>query len=336
MTIPQIPVWLDCDPGNDDAYAILLAAFHPQFKLVGISTVHGNAPLSMTTHNTLGLLDVLRLDQKYVKVYAGAEVPLEKKPFNALHVHGKSGIGGIELPEQPQNQVCEDKTFIEAMRDAIEAYGGNLCIVATGTLTNLALLFRQYPHLKSSVKLISIMGGAFNLGNATKYAEFNFYADPLAASLIVEDPELSYKTVLAPLNYTHKSIATQQIRDGLYLADDPELSSKLRLGFHQILMFYYIHYKKNPAFAEGPPIHDPLALFLVIDMLSIVNGHESADLKYHRTDIKVALEGEHEGESVAAGSSKHGVVVGDSTDFSKFWNYICTALRNADLHIKET
>lgn len=334
MTVPQIPVWLDCDPGNDDAFAILLAAFHPQFKLVGISTVHGNAPLSMTTHNALGLLEVLGLEQNEVKVYAGAEVPLVKKPHYALDVHGKSGIGGAQLPENPRIAVSDNKDYLTAMKDAIEAYNGQLCIVATGTLTNLAHLFQKWPQLKQSVKLISIMGGAFDLGNATKYAEFNFYADPHAAQFIVEDPQLSYKTVLAPLNYTHKSIANLVTRSKLYNPENSELNSNLRLTFHKILMFYYSSYIKNPAFIDGPPVHDPLALFLVIKMLALVNGERPSKFEYHRVDIKVVVDGEHEGESVACGNSELGVVVGDSTDFGEFWSYVETALRNADHHIQ--
>lgn len=333
MTIPQLPVWLDCDPGNDDAFAILLAAYHPQFRLVGISTVHGNAPLSMTTHNTLGLLDILGLEQDAVKVYPGAASPLHKKAFHALDVHGKSGIGGAELPSDPRIAVSTDSDYLTAMKNAIEAHPDQLCLVATGTLTNVAQLFTKWPELKQSVRLVSVMGGAFGLGNATQFAEFNFFADPDAAKIVMEDPVLAPKILLAPLNFTHKSIANETTRETLYSPNDPQRNSELRHTFHKILMFYFSSYKRKEEFKAGPPAHDPLALFLVIKMVAILNGRLPPEFDYHRVNIHVVTQGAHEGESVDMGANDSGVVVGDSTDFKEFWSYVDTALRNADHHL---
>lgn len=103
MTNQQIPIWLDCDPGNDDAFAILLSVFSPRYKLLGISTVHGNAPLHMTTHNTLAVLDLLNIFN--VKVYEGEGKPLVNAPRYALDVHGVTGIGG-RVTRNIDQQMC--------------------------------------------------------------------------------------------------------------------------------------------------------------------------------------------------------------------------------------
>jgi uridine nucleosidase len=146
MTIDdnQIPLWLDCDTGNDDVFAILFAAFHPRIKLVGISTVHGNAPLQKTTHNTLAVLDIMRIR---CNVYPGESHPLVNRAKFAGEIHGAQGLGGVVVPEDTESNISTDLTYLEAMKQAIEIYEGSICVVCTGTLTNFSKLLSTYPGI---------------------------------------------------------------------------------------------------------------------------------------------------------------------------------------------
>lgn len=337
MTVSEkVPVWLDCDPGNDDAFALLLAAYHPQFRLVGVSTVHGNAPLEMTTHNALGLLDVLGFKDE-IPVYAGLDIPLVKEPHFALHVHGSTGMGGVSLPKKPVVEVKKDKPYLEAMRDAILSNPG-ICMVCTGALTNFAKLAKAYPEIKSRIRWVAVMGGAIGTGNASPYSEFNIFCDPHAAAAVFEDPELSKKTVLAPLNLTHKAVATAEVRSRIYDPKKSGLDSALRQGFHSILMFYADAYKRNHGISAGPPLHDPLALFAVLPLIAKEEGlANDFRFEYLRRRLTVVRGGEHDGETVIANGDldqkteeKDGVYVGMDINVDVFWSYVLEALENAD------
>lgn len=342
MTIGiSTPIWLDCDPGNDDAFAILLAAFHPKFNLVGISTVYGNASNSSTTHNALGLLDVLGIDQHEVKVYSGESKPLLKPATFAPEIHGPTGIGGAKLPTTPRNKESKDETYLEAMRKAILKYAGEICVICTGTLTNMAILIKAYPELKSKIRFVSIMGGALNKGNATKYAEFNVHCDPRAAAEVLNDEELSGKTILAGLNITHKAVATMEVRKNMYNETDPQRNSQIRKLFYDIAMFYAEAYRVNHNITVGPPVHDPLAVFLT---LALINKRDNLvddiNFTYLRRKLKVVQEGEREGETQIANGDldelseeENGVYVGLDVNVELFWNYVLEALHNADHHV---
>ncbi|EMG47141.1 URH1 Uridine nucleosidase [Candida maltosa Xu316] len=335
MIKQPIPIWLDCDPGNDDAFAILLSLFDPRFDLLGITTVHGNAPLHMTTHNTLGLLDLLQTYNK-VKVYSGSEVPLKTPPVYALNVHGANGLGGIEFPEKTTNQVCHDLDYLEAMKQTIDAYSGNICLVCTGALTNIAKLVDKYPEIKSKLKYVSIMGGSFGFGNITSYAEFNFHSDPHAAKIVVD--KLSSKIILSPLNFTHKVIATKNIRQSVYDFANEKRNSYVRSVFHSILISYAAVYAQM-GLLDGPPIHDPLAVY---SLLPFVTGNfDEYGYVCCKKKIEVMVDSEHAGQTVFKDDDDDdgdgaAVYIGEKLDNKKFWDSILLSLKSADLHIKES
>lgn len=341
MTVSEkVPVWLDCDPGNDDAFALLLAACHPRFRLVGVSTVHGNAPLEMTTHNALGILDVLGFKDE-IPVYAGLERPLVKEPHFALDIHGSTGIGGVSLPKMPVVKESTDKTYLEAMRDAILQNPG-ICVVCTGALTNFAKLVAANPDLKPKIRWVAVMGGAIGIGNVSPYSEFNIFCDPHAAAAVFEDEHLAKKTVLAPLNLTHKAVATAEVRSRIFDANNDATNSSLRQGFHSILMFYAEAYKRNHGISAGPPLHDPLALFALLPMIAKEEGVAN-DFRflYLRRHLNVVRGGEHDGETVIVSGDldekseeENGVYVGMDINVDVFWSYVLEALENADVHAK--
>lgn len=337
----RIPLWLDCDPGNDDAFAILLAAFSPHFKLLGISTVHGNVLLLKTTHNALALLDVLGFKQDEIPVYPGSEKPLKIDPIHAEDIHGPSGIGGYSLPEKPRLEVNRGKDYLTAMRDAISSEKGKVCVVCTGALTNFAKLLKMYPDTADHIRFVSIMGGAIQSGNITPYTEFNVHCDPHAASQVFSEPKLANKIVLCPLNITHTVLATREVMGQIYSEDGPN-NSEIRLMFSKILGFYAHVYTEKYNNHVGPPVHDPLAVFLVLAMVArdtpkMSTFASACDFHYLQRNLSVVVDGEHAGETIIASKNldplveeKGGVYVGFGINARFFWAHVFQALELAD------
>jgi len=168
-------VLLDCDPGHDDVMAILTAARHAD--LVGITTVAGNAALEHTTRNALVTCELAGID---VPVHAGAAGPLSGPARDAVHVHGDTGLAGVEVPAPRRAPAGDDAPgfIVETARAAPDTW-----IVAVGPLTNVALAIQRDPDLAGEIAGISIMGGG-TFGNATAAAEFNIWADPEAADVV--------------------------------------------------------------------------------------------------------------------------------------------------------
>src|SRR5438876_3998340 len=173
---------LDCDPGHDDAIALLLALGSPELELLGVTTVSGNQTLEKTTANAIRVLDhVGRTD---VPVAAGAPRPLVRERQTAGEVHGETGLDGPDLPAASRD--ADRLHAIDWMARAITAAAEPVTLVPTGPLTNIALLLARYPELESRVERIVLMGGAIGEGNVTPAAEFNIWVDPEAAHRVFE------------------------------------------------------------------------------------------------------------------------------------------------------
>ena len=175
------PLLIDCDPGVDDTFAILLAASRPEFDIVAINPVAGNVPLSHTTENTLRLVKYLGLSSR---VGIGAERPLSRTLQTAAHVHGNNGLGGTAIPAEPVVQ--EDKSAWDIMYEEAKLAKGNLEVIALGPLTNIAKAITEYPDIVPLIKQLTIMGGSAEEGNSTPYAEFNIWVDPEACQIILD------------------------------------------------------------------------------------------------------------------------------------------------------
>lgn len=168
---------IDCDPGHDDAMAILFAARHAD--LVGITTVFGNASLADTTRNALGICALGRLD---VPVAAGFAGPLIGRADHAADIHGSTGLDGAELPAPRQEPVAQHAVpFIIAQARAAP---GQLVLAPIGPLTNIAVALKTEPRLAGWLAGISLMGGSTTIGNITSHAEFNVHCDPEAAAIV--------------------------------------------------------------------------------------------------------------------------------------------------------
>jgi purine nucleosidase len=171
---------LDCDPGLDDALALLLAHGDPAIELVGVTTVGGNVSLENTTRNALELREYLRFPK--VPVSAGADRPLVREPVDASHVHGERGLGDIVLPAATLQDTGEHAA--DFIVQALKKTPGAIDLVATGPLTNIALALQREPAIARWVRSFTVMGGSATRGNATPAAEYNIYADPEAAAIV--------------------------------------------------------------------------------------------------------------------------------------------------------
>lgn len=246
-----IPIILDCDPGHDDALAIALALASPELDILAITTVAGNARLDRTTRNALRILTLLgRVD---VPVAAGADRPIMREPYVPVEVHGASGLDGADLPEPVVEPVPE--TAIELMAGILRQASEPVTLIATGPLTNVALLLRSAHRLQSRIAEISLMGGSLGEGNTTAAAEFNIWADPEAASVVFES---GIPIRMAGLDITHQA---------LVLPSDVErldaLGTRAGRVFADLMRFFGAHHRDRYGWA-GPPIHDAVAVAWLI------------------------------------------------------------------------
>lgn len=329
----RTPIWLDCDTGHDDALAILLAARSTDVMLLGISTVYGNAPLDHTTYNTRAILKAIARED--VPVYAGAEKPFQREAVHAPSIHGESGLDGTTCLPKPTVGVETDVSAVEAMRRALMAEEkGKAWLVATGALTNVAALVRDYPNLVEHIAGLSIMGGAVGggftsaqmgtvngsgerFGNHTPYAEFNIYCDPDSAQQVFSNTALAAKTTLIPLDLTHQFLATSQVQMRLLFGygststAEPTLASTspVRRLFFEILNFFAKTYADVFGLKAGPPTHDPLAVAAAFrpDLFHCnMDGRQEGD-QTERFNVQVITEGEHgSSEEILNGPSQCG------------------------------
>ena len=201
-------ILLDCDPGLDDALALLLAHGDPDIELKGVTTVGGNVGLPRTTRNALALREYLHFEP--VAVAAGASQPLSGETRNASHVHGESGLGTAALPEP--TLAVDDRHAVDFIIETVRATPGEIHLVATGPLTNIALALQKEPALALWVASFTIMGGSFTRGNATPAAEFNIYADPAAARMVFD---ADWQVVMVGLDLTLQAKANGPVVERL-------------------------------------------------------------------------------------------------------------------------
>jgi inosine-uridine nucleoside N-ribohydrolase len=239
------PILLDCDPGHDDAIALLLALASPELELLGVTTVAGNQTLEKTTANAIRVLDFVGRDD--VSVAAGAAAPLVREPYVAAYVHGETGLDGPDLP--PPRREPLQQHAVDFLAEQICARNGAVTLVPTAPLTNVALLLALHPDARP--ERIVLMGGAIAEGNVTPAAEFNIWADPEAAARVFAS---GIDLTMVGLDVTHKALFTRAHEQGL----EGRVGEMVR----GLLRFYGEFHRTHYGW-EGSPIHDAVAMAYV-------------------------------------------------------------------------
>ncbi|MFA5774178.1 MAG: nucleoside hydrolase [Ilumatobacteraceae bacterium] len=242
MTTP-IPMIIDCDPGHDDAIALVVAARHA--NVLGVTTVAGNAPIASTTRNAQIVLDLIGSS---VAVHQGAERPLVAEPRHAAYVHGVSGLDGADLPEPSRAPASADA--VGFIIDTCRQHEGTW-LVPTGPLTNIALALRSAPDLATRIAGISLMGGG-TFGNRSAVAEFNIWADPEAAAIVFG---YGGPLIMCGLDVTHRLQATPE-RIAKVRAQPGRLANVLA----DLLEYFTGVYVKRHDNMSGGAVHDPCAV----------------------------------------------------------------------------
>ena len=246
MGMTPVPMLVDCDPGLDDAIALLTAAHFAD--LVGITTVNGNVGIDHTTHNALAVTQIAGLD---VDVHRGAAHPLVDKPRGARHVHGATGLGNVELPAITRTVQSEDAVgFILETSHHVKG----LHLVAVGPLTNVAEALQQDATLPDRLSGLTIMGGAAIGGNVTAVAEFNIWADPEAADIVFR---LGGDITMVGLD------VTQQVLLGTTQVNQMRAARTPAANLAAELLDYAIDRSSELRGWAGAPIHDACAVLAV-------------------------------------------------------------------------
>lgn len=242
-----LPLIIDCDPGVDDAIALLLAFLSPQLQVLGVTTVAGNVPLETTQGNARRVRDLAgRLD---VPVFAGCPRPLVRSPVFAERVHGTDGLGGVPLPP-PQGTLAPGHAVTFLLQTLLQAREP-VTLAMLGPLTNLAVALIQEPRIAKRIREVVIMGGAIGAGNVTSSAEFNIYADPHAAHVVLTS---GIPLTLVPLDMTHTAIATASRREAI-----ANLETPIAQVVAQMLANYSLE-EQEASGLPGPPLHDPCVI----------------------------------------------------------------------------
>nr|WP_010396726.1 nucleoside hydrolase [Paracoccus sp. TRP] len=249
---------IDTDPGQDDAVAILLALASPELEVLGLSVVAGNVPLHHTERNARMLCELA--GRPDLPVYAGSDAPLQRKLVTAEHVHGKTGLDGVTLPEptMPLAPGHAVDFLIETLR---REEPGTVTLVPIGPLTNIAAAFQRAPDIIPRVQEIVLMGGAyFEVGNVTPTAEFNIYVDPEAAKIVFAS---GAPLTVMPLDVTHRVLTSR-----------PWVETMRAMGrVGQAVASwtdFFERFDREKYGSEGAPLHDPctIAWLLKPDLFS--------------------------------------------------------------------
>lgn len=303
---------LDCDPGHDDAIALLLAYGNPDIDLLAVTTVAGNQTLAKVTHNALAIAEMAKI--RGIPFAAGSIRPLVRDIEIAPDIHGESGLDGPDLPT-PSIEL-DERHAVSLIIDIIMSHPPKtVTLVPTGALTNIALAARLEPRIVERVKEVVLMGGGYHVGNWSPVAEFNIKIDPEAAHIVFNE---KWPLTMVGLDLTHQALATPDV-----VAKIADIGTDCSHFVIELLDFFGKMYKQAQGF-DAPPVHDPCAVAYVIDPSvmttqkvpldieltgSLTLGMTVADFRYPAPEhchTQVAVKLDHE----------------------KFWQLIITALKN--------
>lgn len=260
---------IDTDPGQDDAVAILLALASPDdLNILGITAVAGNVPLALTAKNARIICEVA--GKTDVKVFAGCDAPLTRKLVTAEHVHGKTGLDGIELPDpvMPLQDQHGVDFIIQTLRNEP---AGSVTLCPLGPLTNIATAFQRAPDIIDRVQEIVLMGGAyFEVGNITPAAEFNIYVDPQAADIVFKS---GVPLVVMSLDVTHKALVTAP-----YVKGFEDLGTNVGRVVASWTNFFE-RFDREKYGSAGAPLHDPTVIAYLLAPELFTGRHINVEIE---------------------------------------------------------
>ncbi|WP_439328378.1 uridine-preferring nucleoside hydrolase UriH [Lonepinella sp. BR2357] len=301
---------LDCDPGHDDAIAILLAHGNPSIDLLAITTVVGNQTIDKVSRNALAVAEIANI--RGIPIAKGATRPLVREVENAPSIHGDSGLDGPVLPNPRQS--LSEKHAVNLIIDLIMSHPEKtITLVPTGGLTNIALAARLEPRIIDRVKEVVLMGGGYHTGNWSAVAEFNIKIDPEAAHIVFN---AGWKVTMVGLDLTHQALATPDVVQRI-----ADIGTPVSQFVVELLDFFGRMYKKNQNF-DSPPVHDVCAVAYVIDPTLI---------EVQNVPVNIELTGTHTlGMTVADfryPPKPCNTFVAKKLDKDRFWNLVINSIK---------
>ncbi|MFC0625569.1 uridine-preferring nucleoside hydrolase UriH [Kribbella deserti] len=302
---------LDCDPGHDDAVALLLAHGNPEIDLLAVTTVFGNQTLDKVTRNALAVARVAGITD--VPFAAGCARPLVREIETAGAIHGESGLDGPELPEptlalDPRHAV---DLIIETL---MTEEPGTVTLVPTGALTNIAMAARKEPRIVGRVREVVLMGGAYAGGNWAPKAEFNILADPEAAHIVINEP---WPLTMVGLDLTHQALATPDVVERIAAVGTGPARFVVEL-----IEFFAQAYELNQYFT-APPVHDPCAVARVIDPAAMTTRYAPLNVELTGTLTRGMTVADFRAPAPPGCTTQVAV----DLDHTRFWNLVIDALQ---------
>ena len=299
---------IDCDPGHDDAIAILVAGHHPAIDLLALTTVAGNQTLNKTAVNALHVCEHLELS---IPVYAGMPLPLVREQVIADNVHGESGLDGPVF--EPLHTKIQPQHAVNYLIETLLASDGDITLVPIGPLTNIATAMRMEPRILPKIQQIVLMGGAYGTGNFTPSAEFNIFADPEAANIVFRS---GVKLTMMGLDLTNQTICTSDIIQRM-----ESIGNKAGRLFGDIMRFT-LNSQKRVFGLEAGPVHDVTCIAYLV-----------APELFTTQDMNVVVDinrGPCYGRTVCdtINCLKHpaNCTVGTGIDLQRFWDLVAEAV----------
>jgi len=301
---------LDCDPGHDDAVAIILAGHASNINLLGITTTCGNQTIEKTTRNALNMVDFLGLD---TKVYKGSSRAILKESPVCSAIHGESGLDGYTFPSLTIKEEKEDA--VSFIINTIKSSKEKVTMVTTGPMTNLALAIVLDPTILSNIDKIVLMGGSIGMGNVTPSSEFNIVTDPEAAYISFNAHVPIY---MIGLDVTRKVLALKERVDEI-----KAIGNKTSDLFVKLMETYNANQKRVFNLDAGP-MHDPLTIAYLIDNSVLKFEHVNTEIdlnhgsSYGRTNVDL---------SGYLNKEKNSFVAVD-VDIDKFWTILNQSIKS--------
>lgn len=308
----KIKIILDCDPGHDDAVAMMLAAGSPAIDLLGITVVSGNQTLEKTVRNALRVTQWLGVN---VPVYGGCSLPMVREKKIAGDIHGESGLDGPVFPELDRQ--AQPMHAVEYLIRTLLSSDGDITVVTTGPMTNLAMALRLEPRIAEKIRRIVLMGGSYTNGNVTPAAEFNMIADAEAAYVCFNS---GIPLTMIGLDVTRKVLCYPEVVERMAKVDNR--ASRLFVD----LMAHFCKSQKEVFGWEGGPLHDPVTVACLIDPTLVTTKAMNAQVDIRSTQSYGRTNCDFFGYQQLPANADVAVDI----DVEKFWDIIEQGLRNYD------